>query len=443
MHAEINGAPIEAQVKQFPGFHGDLLSKHYAGYITVGTELNKRHLHYHFVASERNPIKDPVTFFINGGPGCSAYAAIVHNIGPFKIDETVFRVKDPIRVKRHPYSWSKVSSLLFVDSPVGAGYSYAENEEDYVSDDSITVADLYAFLNKWFSEYSEFISNPFYIAGSSYSGVHVPLLAQEIVNGIYIYIYTHTHCNGAIDIHFENNYVVPFAYRMGFISDEQYNDLATSCGSLYWNNEHPDCKRNMEIFRGFIKGIYEYHVLCLPCYFKMGLSMEDAQYDSMDSIQSLHGESEYDMYCHDYEINPRRLFDTRTARELLHAMPEEITGPFERCSKRIKYSRNIFNLTPYHLNLTSKGYRTFFYNGDHDMRMPYIATLDWIKSLNYTEIEKWHPWFVGDQIAGYAVRFTNNLLFATLRGGGHTPFESMPRETLEAYQRWIDGADSL
>lgn len=70
------------------------------------------------------------------------------NLGPFKIDETVFRVKDPIRVKRHPYSWSKVSSLLFVDSPVGAGYSYADNQQDYVSDDSITVADLYAFLNK-------------------------------------------------------------------------------------------------------------------------------------------------------------------------------------------------------------------------------------------------------------------------------------------------------
>lgn len=50
-----------------------------------------------------------------------------------------------------------------------------------------------------------------------------------------------------------------------------------------------------------IKGIYEYHVLCLPCHFKMGLTMEDTMEDSI--IQSrLHGESdsesEYDMYCH-------------------------------------------------------------------------------------------------------------------------------------------------
>lgn len=56
-----------------------------------------------------------------------------------------------------------------------------------------------------------------------------------------------------------------------------------------------------------IKGIYEYHVLCLPCHFKMGLSlMEDAQFDSVDSsTQSLQGEyHEYNMYCHVSYFSP-------------------------------------------------------------------------------------------------------------------------------------------
>ncbi|KAJ4791032.1 Serine carboxypeptidase-like 2 [Rhynchospora pubera] len=406
-------------------------------------------MHYHFITSERNPTRDPLTYYVNGGPGCSAYSAIVHLIGPFKIEDTVHRVKDPIRLRRNPYTWTKVSNVLFVDSPVGAGYSYADNEEDYVLNDSATIADLYDVLMKWFEEYPEFISNPFYIAGSSYSGMYVPVLAQQIVNGnegnhgIYINFKGYSLANAAVDIYYDNNYVVPFAYKMGFISDEQYNDLAKSCGGVYWNNEDPDCIKNLDVFKGFIKGIYAYHVLFLPCHLNIGLTMEDAEYESAESFQSLYGGLEFDVYCHDYEVTPRRLFDTKIARELLHAKPVEIAGTFERCSKRIKYTRDIFTLTPYHLNLTSKGYRTFFYSGDHDMKIPYISTLDWIKTLNYTEIEKWHPWFVGDQIAGYAVRYTNNLLFATLRGGGHTPFENMPRETLEAYQRWIDGADSL
>nr|XP_010910844.2 putative serine carboxypeptidase-like 52 [Elaeis guineensis] len=75
--------------------------------------------------------------------------------------------------------------------------------------------------------------------------------------------------------------------------------------------------------------------------------------------------------------------------------------------------------------------------------MPYTATLQWIRALNYSVIEKWHPWFVENQIAGYAIRFDHNLLFATFKGAGHTVTEYMPREALIAYQKWIDGADSL
>ncbi|OAY72916.1 Serine carboxypeptidase-like 12 [Ananas comosus] len=77
------------------------------------------------------------------------------------------------------------------------------------------------------------------------------------------------------------------------------------------------------------------------------------------------------------------------------------------------------------------------------MILPYTATLEWIKTLNYSEIEKWHPWFVDDRIAGYAVRYENNLLFATLKGAGHSAMQYMPREAFSAYQRWIDGAESL
>ncbi|ERN01891.1 hypothetical protein AMTR_s00089p00152650 [Amborella trichopoda] len=82
-------------------------------------------------------------------------------------------------------------------------------------------------------------------------------------------------------------------------------------------------------------------------------------------------------------------------------------------------------------------------HGDHDMFVSYLATMEWIKLLNYTKIEKWRPWFVGDQIAGYAIRYEHNLLDATFRGSGHTVPEYTPIEGLEAYRRWIDGSDSL
>jgi serine carboxypeptidase-like clade 1 len=35
------------------------------------------------------------------------------------------------------------------------------------------------------------------------------------------------------------------------------------------------------------------------------------------------------------------------------------------------------------------------------MEVPYLGTQAWIRSLNYSLIDDWRPWMIGDQIAGY------------------------------------------
>ncbi|AQK70854.1 Serine carboxypeptidase-like 19 [Zea mays] len=215
-------APPGAEVAEFPGFTGKLPSKHYAGYdlsssiyekksnilcrvqylrlhcihtissvlqtfrvrryVTVGQhEQRKRHLYYYLAVSERNPSLDPVVIWINGGPACSGFSAFLHSFGPFRMEGSQVHINDGPRVAVNPYSWTKMASLLLVDSPAGVGYSYADHEDDYTTDDTSRVADLYDFLSKWFAEYAEFLSNPFYVAGCSYSGVIVPVLAHEII----------------------------------------------------------------------------------------------------------------------------------------------------------------------------------------------------------------------------------------------------------------------
>jgi serine carboxypeptidase-like clade 1 len=73
---------------------------------------------------------------------------------------------------------------LYVDSPAGVGFSYSKTREDYITGDLKTALDSHAFLLKWFEDYAEFLSNPFYIAGESYAGIYVPTLSRNVANGI-------------------------------------------------------------------------------------------------------------------------------------------------------------------------------------------------------------------------------------------------------------------
>ncbi|WVZ75729.1 hypothetical protein U9M48_023762 [Paspalum notatum var. saurae] len=279
-------------------------------YITVGHEQRKRHLYYYLAVSERNPTLDPVVIWINGGPACSRFSAFLHSIGkyyllfsdlsydnkqlnydpwgkkftgPFRIYSKQLRVNDDPRVTINPYSWTKMASLLLVDSPAGVGYSYSDNEVDYVTNDTSRVVDLYHFLTKWFTEYTEFLSNPFYIAGCSYSGVLVHVLSQEIIksklqhkqndesSGMKINFKGYSLCNPAVDVNIENNAHVPYAFRMGLISDELFLQIKSI---------------NME------------HILCPPCRYKMGITKEFVKYDSGQMFESISKTSTHGLECH-------------------------------------------------------------------------------------------------------------------------------------------------
>ena len=73
--------------------------------------------------------------------------------------------------------------MLYIESPVGVGFSYSDNSADYNTNDNKTAADNYLFLQLWFKEFPQFTENEFWITGESYAGVYGPMLANLIVNG--------------------------------------------------------------------------------------------------------------------------------------------------------------------------------------------------------------------------------------------------------------------
>ncbi|OMO77961.1 Peptidase S10, serine carboxypeptidase [Corchorus capsularis] len=471
-------------ITYLPGFNGVFPSKHYSGYVKIGGEKN---LFYYFVVSERNPGRDPVVLWLNGGPGCSSFDGFVYEHGPFNFEEGKPKGSLPT-LHLNPYSWSKVSNIIYLDSPVGVGFSYSENISTYTTGDRQTAADTHAFLLKWFELYPEFVSNPFYISGESYAGVYVPTLASEVVKGINggakptINLKGYIVGNGVTDRFFDENALVPFVHGMALISDDMFKDVEAACKGNY-SKYSQACDRNLEKVYAAIEGVNIYDIL-EPCYHNptnnaqrggsgsgsgsgskgnTSLPLSFQQLGVTDrplpvrtrmfgrawpyrapvrdgfvpSWPQLAAGTKIHVACINDEVATIWLNDP-AVRKAIHAEPENVAGPWELCTARISYNHDAGSMIPYHKDLTSKGYRALIFSGDHDMCVPFTGSQAWTKSLGYNTIVQWRSWISNAQVAGFLQGYDHNLTFLTIKGAGHTVPEYKPREALDFYSRWLD-----
>ncbi|CAA2999085.1 serine carboxypeptidase-like 18 [Olea europaea subsp. europaea] len=128
-----------------------------------------------------------------------------------------------------------------------------------------------------------------------------------------------------------------------------------------------------------------------------------------------------------------------TVQEALHIKKGTITN-WTRCNHSLSYADNVESVVQYHKILSKKGYEALVYSGDHNMVIPYIGTLKWIRGLNLAIDDEWRPWNVNDQVAGYTRKYKKNdfyLTFVTVKGAGHTAPEYNPEQCLAMLDRWL------
>lgn len=90
----------------------------YSGYIDLSPTA---HTFFWFFESRNNPATDPVTLWLNGGPGSDSLIGLFQELGPCAIAENLTSYVNP-------YGWNEVSNLLFLSQPLGTGFSYSEEE---------------------------------------------------------------------------------------------------------------------------------------------------------------------------------------------------------------------------------------------------------------------------------------------------------------------------
>ena len=61
-------------------------------YVGLGETDDDMQVFYYFVKSENNPQKDPLILWLSGGPGCSGFSGLAHQIGNYKVIISIFFV---------------------------------------------------------------------------------------------------------------------------------------------------------------------------------------------------------------------------------------------------------------------------------------------------------------------------------------------------------------
>ncbi|KAI0035196.1 alpha/beta-hydrolase [Vararia minispora EC-137] len=144
----------------------------WSGLIPISNATNEdRKLFFWFFPPGPEGSLDDLIFWTNGGPGCSSLEGALQENGP--ITWSWGQAKPTL----NEFSWTNLSSLLFIEQPVGTGFSQgtptARNEEDVAEQ-------LAGFLQQFLEIFSELKGKNFFVTGESYAGMYVPYIANFI-----------------------------------------------------------------------------------------------------------------------------------------------------------------------------------------------------------------------------------------------------------------------
>ncbi|KIJ59226.1 hypothetical protein HYDPIDRAFT_118758 [Hydnomerulius pinastri MD-312] len=113
---------------------------------------------------------EPWGIWLNGGPGSSSLVGLLFENGPIHIsnDYSLFE---------NQYAWSTVADYVWIDQPVGTGFSTADSN-GYIYDEDQMAGDFMGFLENFVKVFPNLATRPLHLTGESYAGMYIPYITK-------------------------------------------------------------------------------------------------------------------------------------------------------------------------------------------------------------------------------------------------------------------------
>ncbi|KAB1213809.1 Serine carboxypeptidase-like 33 [Morella rubra] len=401
------------RVINLPGQPPSPSISHFSGYINVNKE-NGRALFYWFFEAQSQSSKKPLLLWLNGGPGCSSvgYGAAVE-LGPLRVN------KKGAGLVYNKYAWNKEANLLFVESPVGVGFSYTNTSSDLTKlEDS--------FVGHYVPQLAELV----YDRNKNSTKYPVINLKGFIVG------------NPETEESYDNRGILDYAWSHAVISDQLYNKARKVCDfkSFDWSNE---CNGAMEeVFENYAE-IDIYDIYAPKCLINSTSSLAH----SRGSVESLTEANNYGVrsrrtrifggYDPCFSTYAEEYFNRVDVQASLHASS---TVKWKVCNDFIfgAYSFTVFSLLPVYTKLIKGGLKIWVYSGDADGRVPVIGSRYCVEALRLPLKAPWRSWYHHNQVGGRIEEY-EGLTFVSVRGAGHLVPLDKPSEALSLIHSFLTG----
>lgn len=490
--AVAHGANVADEIVSLPGWSDALPSKQYSGYLNAS---DTSHLHYWLVLSESNPSTDPLVLWFNGGPGCSSLDGFFYEHGPFEIDGPDYRT-----LSLREYRWSAAANVLYIEAPVGVGFSYSDTASYHLDDDR-TANENRAAMENFFAMYPELKGNKFFITGESYAGIYVPTLAEAILNGQADGSYTGAKltgiavgngCTGTeIGICGDGTqgtyYEWTYLLETGFVSEDLKHRVNSACDWEAAAVNNPDaltaeCVLLLNEASKQIGHVDMYNIYgdCVsggcssdsqPMRGKIPLARNAfpgvEQHGRMLGRITPHGpDACIDSIAASAYVNDPAVMEAIHVRDpgFCWSVCGTAAG-WTYKSTRTNLPKNTYpqlvssiDVLIYNGALIRTDIFVFYlmliimhFLGDWDACVPYTDNEGWTENMGYTASSPWHAWTYtsalgnANQVAGYATTYdvsdlgSGSFQFITIRGGRHEVPETAPAQAIEMLSKLMEG----
>ncbi|CAJ2505495.1 Uu.00g128890.m01.CDS01 [Anthostomella pinea] len=404
----------------------------YSGYIKVEDDIE---LFFWFFEARKDPDKKPLVASFAGGPGLDSTGEVLL-LGPCTFDDV--EGDDP---KRNDFSFTEVANMIFIDQPVGVGFSKGSDDKIEEMDSTDKAAPLiWKFFQELYKhkEFSKFKGRDTGIMTSSYGGHYGPAFASYMLKqkasktGVPINLRWLAIDSGSMDLGIMASSSIDYAYNNSYkklitkpadydaLRQEFTEDCAPLLKKCKESDEDDDCE--------------DAAMNCMPFAAGDVLKEMGMDFDKLDVSESVNEDSPWDGPKNDW------LSQAKIGREL--GAEQEYAGFNMEIIKQFYGTGDPARSSLSTLGMVAKaGVAILLTAGDKDLFCNHKGVQKSAESIDFKGRDKFarkalSPWKVNGNTYG-EYKTEGSISYLNVKDAGHGTFAYQPAAGLAFFRQFL------